>query len=180
MRSRTKKVSIDPIMKPKYFSPDISKKHCLTYFDERIPDLVSKSESENIWSTFLAKQRSKSREFLVHWENPYIVTVLFFARKWTKCFKIWILRPDLESFHPNTSYPAIFKFLSKRFIFYFKMEVNWELFRLGPDGGRVKWKTTDVILFPHGRGMIKSHGHHALKKMSWATHPTPYPSTYCG
>ena len=44
------------------------------------------------------------------------------------------------------------------------MGVNWDLFRPAPDGGYVKWKTTDAILFPHGRDMRKSLAHHALFK----------------
>ena len=43
-----------------------------------------------------------------------------------------------------------------------------------PDGGSVKWKTTNAILFRHVRGMIKSLAHHALfKKAPLTTHPTP-------
>ena len=44
------------------------------------------------------------------------------------------------------------------------MGVNGELFRPAPDGGCVKWKMIDAILFPHGRDMIKSLAHHALFK----------------
>ena len=44
------------------------------------------------------------------------------------------------------------------------MVVSWHLFRSGMDGGWVKWKTTDAILYLRERGMIKSHGHSALLK----------------
>ena len=74
------------------------------------------------------------------------------------------MRPDLESSLQNTSDRAIFKRLVKSFIFGFIMGVNGGLFRPVPDGGCVKWKTTDAILFLHGRGMIKSLAHHALFK----------------
>ena len=33
---------------------------------------------------------------------------------------------------------------------------------LGAEWDWVKYKTAEVILFPRGEGMIKSHGHHAL------------------
>ena len=86
----------------------------------------------------------------------------FLAKKWVKYLPIWILRPDLESSHQNTSDRAIFKCLAKSFIFGFIMGVNWDLFRSALNGDWVKWKTTDAILFPHMMSTIKSRGRHAL------------------
>ena len=76
----------------------------------------------------------------------------------------------MESSLQNTSDRAIFECLAKSFIFGFIMGVNWDLFRPAPDGGCVKWKTTDATLFPHGRGMIKSLAHHALFKKCLERH----------
>ena len=52
----------------------------------------------------------------------------FLAQKSVKSFPIWILRPNLESSHQNTSYRATFKCMAKRFIFGFIMGVTWDLF----------------------------------------------------
>ena len=61
------------------------------------------------------------------------------------------------------SHRAIFKCLVKSFIFGLIMGVNWEIFHPTPDGGWVKWKMTDTILFPHMMSTIKSWAHHALR-----------------
>ena len=53
------------------------------------------------------------------------------------------------------------------------MGVNCNLFRSAPDGDRVKWKTTDAILFPGGRGMKKiAWAPSSLKKGSWMAQST--------
>ena len=68
----------------------------------------------------------------------------------------------MESSHQNTSDHAIFKCLAKICIFVFIMGSQLRpFFRSEQDGGRVKWKTTDAILFP--QMMSISCGHDALR-----------------
>ena len=93
----------------------------------------------------------------------------FFGQEWNKYFLIWIFIPGLESSLQNTSDHTIFICLEKGLIFGSIMGVNWDYFCSEQDGGRVKWKMTDAILFPHVMSTIKSWAHHALQL---ATHPS--------
>ena len=90
----------------------------------RILNLASEFKSDNIWPLFGQKRRKLNRDF----ENIPIFGS-FPAKKRVKCYLIWILRTDLESFHHFinvSSFGIIFTF-----IFFFLLAMHLKNDQIG-------------------------------------------------